>query len=517
MKKILLILLILTFMFPLSGEKKMDIIHSVWLISHPVFEDVSCINPETGELNEPRAEYFVQIAENCGATGMRFLPGLLIDYKIFPGAKLKGYNYLPWEWTGEGFDLSRQNPIYFENLKRLAAILKKHGLMLVFSLYDRCHWDNGRSKIPGVSGEMGLIPHSPWLFNINNIKSMYQRTRFHDAYENSVLEVLMASGCKFKIEFVNEPRVDSKTYISFTLPIMEKCKKAGIKQNQLIGGLEWFINGERNGQYDTWRMKTNFTDSFEGGKADEQVGCAVVHCFTSHNLTIHHLYEAQNHTRRFFMSTDGIIITRQALKENLSKYFALANNKKRVLTWCFEWLYQGNGTELYGSMGISEAINRHFGFYPGKTPLIDPNLKDPGNPPQKTEPDQLTPPNPGPPEPINPAPPAPDPSNSNAWYIVLGAAIAAAAVFCFIKFPVITVLVLAVLLLAAAYTGYKKKWKYYYVYLTAAYALILAAGLLTDSPALNKALFGGAMGVIAVLSLIVDNFYKKIKELKKRR
>ena len=112
MKKIFFTLLIIIFMLPLSGEKKMDIIHSVWMISHPVFEDVSCINPETGELNEPRAEYFVQIAENCGATGMRFLPGLLIDYKIFPGAKLKGYNYLPWEWTGEGFDLSRQNPIY---------------------------------------------------------------------------------------------------------------------------------------------------------------------------------------------------------------------------------------------------------------------------------------------------------------------------------------------------------------------------------------------------------------------
>jgi len=468
MKKILITLLILTFMLPLSGAKKMDVIHSVWMISHPVFADVSCINPETGELNEPRAEYFAQIAENCGATGMRFLPGLLIDYKIFPEAKLKGYNYLPWEWTGQGFDLSKQNPIYFENLKKLAEILKKHDLMLVFSMYDRCHWDNGRSKISGVSGEMGLIPHSPWFFNINNIKSMYKRTRFHDAYENSVLEALIASGCKFKIEFVNEPRVDSKTYIEFTNPIYEKCKKLGIKQDQLLGGQEWFINGERYGQYDMWRLKTDFTDSFEGGKTGEQVGYAVVHSFTSHNLTSHHLYEAQNHTRRFFMSTDGVIITRAALKENLLKYFALANNKKRVLTWCFEWLYQGNGTELYGSMGISEAINRHFGFYPGKTPLIDPNLKDPGNTPQKPEPDQPTPPDPDKPEPINPDPPAPDPpnpsptpdpSNSKAIYIIIAAAIAAAVVFCFIKFPLITSLVLAVLLLAAAYIWYKKNLK----------------------------------------------------------
>jgi hypothetical protein len=103
------------------------------------------------------------------------------------------------------------------------------------------------------------------------------------------------------------------------------------------------------------------------------------------------------------------------------------------------------------------------------------------------------------------------------WYIVLGAAFLAAAVFCFIKFPVITVLVLAVLLLAAAYIGYKKKCKYYYVFLIAAFALILAAGIFTNSPALTKALFGGAMGAVAALSLIVDNFHKKIKELKERR
>lgn len=467
MKNILFTLLILTFMLPLTGAKKMDVIHSVWMISHPVFEDVSCINPETGELNEPRAEYFAQIAENCGATGMRFLPGLLIDYKVFPEAKLKGYNYLPWEWTAEGFDLSKQNPIYFENLKKLAAILKKHDLMLVFSLYDRCHWDNGRSKISGVSGEMGLIPHSPWFFNINNIKSMYKRTRFHDAYENSVLEVLKASGCKFMIEFVNEPRVDAKTYISFTLPIIEKCRNAGIKQNQLIGGLEWFVNGERNIQYDTWRMKTDFTDSFEGGKVNENVGYAVVHNFTESNRTSTHLIDALKHSRRFFMSTDGLVITKEALETNLTAYFALfRNSDKRVKYWCFEWLYQGNDTEMYGTIGICKAIYQAFGYYPGKTPLIDPTLRDPGNPPQKAEPDQPTPINPGPDEPIKPAPPvtappgpnpAPNPSNSKTFYIIIAAAIAAAAVFCFIKFPVIIVLLLAVLLLAAAYIAYKKK------------------------------------------------------------
>jgi hypothetical protein len=212
---------------------------------------------------------------------------------------------------------------------------------------------------------------------------MYKRTRFHDAYENSVLEVLTASGCKFMIEFVNEPRVDSKTYISFTGPIIQKCKQKGLKQNQLIGGLEWASNGILNDQYPMWRLKTDFTDSFEGGKADEQVGYAVVHAFARHNLICLHLIDAQKHTRRFFMSYDGLIITLEEVKKNLLEFFALSNNKKRVLTWCFEWLYQGNGTELYGSMGISEAIHRHFGFYPGKAPFIDPNLKDPGNPPPK--------------------------------------------------------------------------------------------------------------------------------------
>ena len=110
----------------------------------------------------------------------------------------------------------------------------------------------------------------------------------------------------------------------------------------------------------------------------------------------------------------------------------------------------------------------------------------------------------------------PGKKGNNVWLFIaaIGAAIITAVYFLINHF-VITVLVLAVLLFAAAFIGYKKKWKYYYVYLTAAYALVLATGIVTNSPALNKALFCGAMGSVAVLSLLADNFYKKIKKLKK--
>ena len=118
---------------------------------------------------------------------------------------------------------------------------------------------------------------------------------------------------------------------------------------------------------------------------------------------------------------------------------------------------------------------------------------------------------------VEPAPKSePGKKGNNVWLFIaaIGAAIITAVYFLINHF-VITVLVLAVLLFAAAFIGYKKKWKYYYVYLTAAYALVLATGIVTNSPGLNKALFCGAMGAVAVLSLLVDNFYKKIKELKK--
>lgn len=596
MKKLMFILLSLVLMLPLSGAKKMDVIHSVWMISHPVFEDISCIAPNTGKLNEPRVEYFAQIAQNCGATGMRILPGLLIDYKLFPGAKVEEYNYLPWQWNGERFDLSRQNSIYFENLEKLAKILKKHGLMLVFSMYDRCHWDNGRDLPANLNGEKGVIPHSPFFCNVNNVSGMYTRTPYHDQYEDYVLKILLQSGCQFKIEFCNEPRVDPKTYISFTKPILEKCYKAGIKQNQLLGGIEWFLNGVVNEKYASWRHPLNFTDSFEGGKKDEEVGYAVVHGFTQYNLISEHVFKAQDHSRRFFMSTDGLTITRKDIEKNLLKYFVLPINKTgiRIKNWCFEWLYQGKGTELYGTMGISEAIYKTFGYYPGGVPFIDENLNDPGiHPPKPERKITITSPQEGetwkPGEPhdirwittgtvgnikieystgngaswtiITPStdnngvhpwvvPEIPagqclvkvseingDPADTKAftvaekptetepqptkkgnkvwWYVVL-AVISAAVVFCFLKYTIVTSLVLAVLLFGVTYIGYIKKWKYYYLYLIAAFAIVLATGILTESLALSKVLFGGAMGVVVALSLIVDNFHKKIKELRKK-
>jgi hypothetical protein len=81
---------------------------------------------------------------------------------------------------------------------------------------------------------------------------------------------------------------------------------------------------------------------------------------------------------------------------------------------------------------------------------------------------------------------------------------------------VITALVLAGLLLLIAYIFYRKEWKYYYFFLIAAFSILLVLGILTSNPLLIKVLFGGAMGMVVALSLIVDHFYKKIKELKKQ-
>lgn len=103
-------------------------------------------------------------------------------------------------------------------------------------------------------------------------------------------------------------------------------------------------------------------------------------------------------------------------------------------------------------------------------------------------------------------------SDGNGDYIVMGI-IAAAVAFCLVKYTTITAMALAALLLATSYVGYRKKWEYYYAFLIAACALILAAGILTNSPIIMKVLFAGTMVVILVLSLIMDRKHKKIKIL----
>ena len=340
---------------------KMKIFHSVWMISHPCFRDISCINPETGKLNVERVKYFARIAaNNCGATGMRILPALLIDPILYPGQKFAGYNYLPWELVNGKFDLARLNNIYFDNLAKLLEILASFNLTLAFSMYDRCHWDSPRR-----------IPHSPWILNVNGINSMYFGGEYNEKYEDAVMSILRSKDVM--IELVNEPDNENNVLIPFSQRLYQKLLKNGIKRNQVISGIRFFLDGNLNPNYPTWRKKVDFMDSH-----GLDAGFAVVHRFPKFS-TQQHLVDAQKHTRRLFISTDGQIISHEELRKILLDYFKNRESRRnRAINWCFEGLYQGNETDRLVTRGITLAIKEYFGYFPGREPgEID--IEDPGN------------------------------------------------------------------------------------------------------------------------------------------
>lgn len=106
----------------------------------------------------------------------------------------------------------------------------------------------------------------------------------------------------------------------------------------------------------------------------------------------------------------------------------------------------------------------------------------------------------------------PEKKKNNTWWYVVLAAVGAVVLFLFIKHTVITALIVAGLLLIISYFGYRKKWKYYYLWLIGAFLVILGVGILANNLLLIKALFGGAMGVIAILALKVDSLHKRIRK-----
>lgn len=382
----------------------MEIVQANWIFAHPLWSN-SCIGAD-GRLNKKRAEYYVKVARMCGATMFRVLAGLLIDTRIFKNwtiNDMRSYNYLPWEFDTRvwKFDLSKRNKIYLENLAAFCEILKSHDMGIVMSLYDRCHWNQWK-KLKGGEWIEGRVPHSPFHLNVNGVDDMFVRTVWHDEYERDVIETLIASGCRFWIEPCNEPRVDAQTYINFTRPIISKCKLAGIKQNQLLSGIEWFFNGKKNAEYTPWRHAIDFTDSFEGGRKDIEVGYTVIHGFPEDFLTNEDLANKAKHSQRVFVSTDGQIISADALEKELILYRKY-ERQGRLKRWGFEALYQGIGADLYVLAGISRAL--------GLTTNIDYSLVDPGNDPDDIQPGPGPGPKPGP----TPGPPPPPPLPQTWW------------------------------------------------------------------------------------------------------
>lgn len=390
--------------------EKPKICHSKWGISHPgCFPDLSWINLD-GTLNEPRVNYDSDVAKACGATMMRLLPCLVDDPALprLPSVPENvRYNYTPWTYleTMNQWDLSSLESQYFANLKRICEILNGKGLSLIFSIYDRCHWDHG-----------GRIPHSPWLWNVNGITTFWntRNTKFNDEYEGRVLTALKGKDVYY--ELVNEPRQNNlNILVAFTGRLYTKllAPRWGIPKNRIISGVEYFLDGKVSEIYEAWRKRLNFNDSRKEkeGIPDSEVGYRPIHNFL--DVCEHRdVLDTQVHGGKEMISTDGNKITEAEIYKATTKFFSRKRpdqNESPRFIW--EFLDQGvdretgKRTEKYGSRGFARAFHDYFypnepEWYSMKIDLVDPSnperppdikppIKPPVIPPNKPKPDPV--------------------------------------------------------------------------------------------------------------------------------
>jgi hypothetical protein len=502
MKKIVLILLILTFILPVTGKDKCNIFASPlgaytlpW--SDQNGEYIVYFNKD-GSLNEERVNDIAHHISWQGGNSVREFPFWINSEDAW--RKLRPFTINPVPPDFEYFYIYVSDS-YEWNWSKIARIYNQYGVKLWFSLFDHCSLRNNK--------------YNPWTIAYGK-KAFYSEKAEEARYKFIDAMIRAFKGKNVGFEICNEPRLPFCTpeFLAYTFAYLIK---KGVQPENIIIGIQYDMK-ERFPKYSKLCRDSRKLVVKELGKKWEQwlKSRSISPC---HNMTLSNLKimlgenPPAGGTRNLLLSMDGWRAPRPSkaqVKEVFSYALKAKSKAARNGKINFEVVYgKQRGDPLDSILGISEIYKDFFGNWPDnyhKYELV----------PITTEPQEPEPVEPiVKPVPVKIPPVSNDESKNNkTWIYVILAGVAAAAVFLFVKHTTITVLALAVLLLLTSYIGYKKKWKHYYVYLIVSYCLFLAAGILTNNQIIMKALFCGSMLVILIFSLIVDRQNKKIKKCK---
>lgn len=172
---------------------------------------------EDGRLIDHKWAGMCRRMANNGATGLREMPFWLEKYE--------DHIFAPFFFEDGTFNLARFNPLYFENLRRMAEIANRFNLKFYLSLYEHC---NTRKK-------NNLRPFVPWTNSRQNLKNAWYGSDadgYRRNWERKVFETL--DGLKVGYELCNEPEGD---FTRFLLITYLHAVEAGIKDKDIIPGI----------------------------------------------------------------------------------------------------------------------------------------------------------------------------------------------------------------------------------------------------------------------------------------
>lgn len=301
------------------------------------WSEFSCIQDD-GHLEEERFAYFMRTFANDGASATREIPFLVDDR-----GHIRQVNYMPFHFDEKKckYDLNRFNPVYFNNLRRMATIANRFGMRFYFSIFDRCH---------------GLMPHSPWRLNLQDIDGWYDK-KARPYLKTWVLQIIATLRDNvYGIELENEPR-DPGFAIS-GVETMKILKHHGVNDHHILTGIEFMPPD--NHYYRSFKKELR-----KAGLYQKKRQFSVVHNVTEHLLEEYK--HVQKHTRRYWFSDDGRKPKHNAewWERHLTKFFSYRRplrNQAFKKKFAFEHLYRFKDDDIHGVLGIARAYYNATGI-----------------------------------------------------------------------------------------------------------------------------------------------------------
>ncbi|MCP4150992.1 MAG: hypothetical protein GY757_24820 [bacterium] len=292
---------------------------------------ISVINPQ-GKLLKRQWGELCRRAANNGATGMREMPFWL--------EKKEDHIFAPYKYAKGKYNLAQFNSLYFENLRNVAEIANHFKLKFYLSLYEHCN----------IKPRLGKAAFVPWSNNIQNLENAWygkDADGFRNAWETKILATLKDLNAGY--ELCNEPLDDDFQHSGFET--YKFLVKNGIKDENIITGVEW----------DTKQYR-NFREPFLEHYGDQWWNKQKHKWFsTVHNLqesTFEKLKEQEGHTRRYWLSVDGIQPkpTKQWWENSLSKFFETVPTAPFKNKYAFETMHKRKRDDFDDARGIAEAL-----------------------------------------------------------------------------------------------------------------------------------------------------------------
>ncbi|UCH93625.1 MAG: hypothetical protein JSV88_25600 [Candidatus Aminicenantes bacterium] len=314
-------------------------------ISDPVYK-ISVID-ENMELREKLWREMCRRVANNGASAIRMMP-------FWPPEKEQDVGYMPFVWEEGKYNLDKMRESYFTRLRKMVKIANEY-LKVYFSLYEAC----------GMRKEFRMF--NPWYNNHNNMQDFRRLGLYADKYrgnwERKILITL--GGLNVGYELCNEPKFGAEAMFK----VYKRLRRWKISDENIIMGIEW-----NTPTYREWRNLIIERWGEEAWVEKKHILFSTVHGLTADIFS--DLYLQEGHTRRFWLSVDGLHPKPDAdwWEQELLKFFDEVPTAAFKNRYACEAMHKKTEDDFDSAKGISEAIFKHTGKWPknyGKFPKDD--------------------------------------------------------------------------------------------------------------------------------------------------